>query len=88
LGHIKAIDYENNYNNLSIFNLGTGKSYTVLEVLKTFEKVNNVSLNYKFVDRRPGDLENVYCDPQKSYNVLGWKASRGLEEMCDFTYLI
>lgn len=88
LGHIKAIDYDNKDNNLSIFNLGTGKSYTVLEVLKTFEKVNNISLNYKFVDRRPGDLENVYCDPQKSYNLLGWKANRDLEEMCDFTYLI
>lgn len=88
LGHIKAIEYQNNNNNLSIFNLGTGKSYTVLEVLKTFEKVNNISLNYKFVDRRPGDLENVFCNPQKSFEYLGWKANRGLEEMCDFTHLI
>ena len=87
-GHIKAIEYENNNNNLSIFNLGTGNLYTVLEVLKTFEKVNNICLNYKFIERRLGDLENVYCNPQKSFEYLGWKASRSLDDMCDFAHLI
>jgi len=86
-GHIKAIEYHNNHDNISIFNLGTGNSYTVLDVIKKFEHVNNVKLNYIFSDRRPGDLENVYCDPKKSNDELNWKAQCGLDEMCDFRHL-
>ena len=87
LGHIKAIEYQNKHTNLSTFNLGTGKSYTVLEVLKTFEKINGVQLQYMYSDRRSGDQENVYCDPRKSSRELNWKAKHGLSEMCDFRHL-
>lgn len=87
-GHIKAVEYHNHQNNISIFNLGTGTSYTVLDVIKKFEQVNNVRLNYIFSERRPGDLENVFCDPTKSNLELKWKAEKGLNEMCDFQHLI
>jgi len=86
-GHINAIEYHNNQNNISIFNLGTGKSYTVLDVIKKFEIVNDIKLNYIFTERRPGDLENVYCNPEKSNEELNWKAQYGLDEMCDFRHL-
>jgi UDP-glucose 4-epimerase len=86
-GHIKAIEYHNNHDNISIFNLGTGKSYTVLDVIKKFELVNNVKLNYIFSERRSGDLEDVYCNPEKSNKELNWKAQYGLDEMCDFRHL-
>ncbi len=64
-----------------VFNLGTGNGYSVLELVKTFEEVNKVKLNYIITDRRPGDVEQVWADTQKANNVLGWKAELGAEEM-------
>jgi UDP-glucose 4-epimerase len=64
-----------------IFNLGTGKGYSVLETVKTFEKVTGLKLNYKIVGRRAGDIEKVWADPSYSNNELGWKAEKGLDEM-------
>nr|WKN35202.1 UDP-glucose 4-epimerase GalE [Tunicatimonas sp. TK19036] len=67
--------------NYEFFNLGTGNGFSVLEVVKAFERVNDLSLNYQLVDRRPGDVEKVYADTQYANNELGWKANRGLDEM-------
>ncbi len=64
-----------------VFNLGTGKGYSVLEVIKAFEKVSGVKLNYKIVGRREGDVIEVWADPSFSNKELGWKAEKGLEEM-------
>ncbi len=67
--------------NYEYFNLGTGKGLTVLELIHIFEKVNNLKLNYKIVDRRPGDVEKIYADTTFANNELGWKAELGAEEM-------
>ncbi|MBU1369971.1 MAG: UDP-glucose 4-epimerase GalE [Bacteroidetes bacterium] len=64
-----------------IFNLGTGNGYSVLEVIQSFEKVSGLKLNYKIVGRRPGDVEQVWANPEWSNNELGWKAKRNLDEM-------
>jgi len=67
--------------NFEFFNIGTGEGYSVLEVVKTFEQVNDLKLNYQLVDRRPGDVEKVYADTHLANTELGWQASRGLQEM-------
>jgi len=64
-----------------IFNLGTGNGYSVLEAIKSFEKVTGKKLNYKIVGRREGDIEQVWADPAFSNKELGWKAEKGLDEM-------
>lgn len=64
-----------------IFNLGTGTGYSVLEAVNTFEQTTGVKLNWKFSDRRPGDVEKVWADTGTANKVLGWKAERGLKEM-------
>lgn len=63
-----------------IFNIGTGKPISVLELIKTFEKVNNIKLPYKITSRRPGDVTAVWADTSLANNELGWKALRSLEE--------
>ena len=81
-GHLKALDKIRKEQGVKIYNLGTGKGYSVLELVKTFEKVNNVKVNYKIVARRPGDIPACYADPTKAEKELGWKAEKGIEEMC------
>jgi len=66
---------------LEVFNLGTGNGYSVREVIKSFEKISGIKLNYQIVNRRPGDIEQVWADPTFSNNELGWKAEKGLDEM-------
>ena len=83
-GHVKAL--ENNINGLFIYNLGTGKGYSVLDLVKTFEKVNNVKISYEIVGRRAGDVAECYADPTKAFNELGWKAELGIDEMCRDSY--
>ncbi|MBQ8503143.1 MAG: UDP-glucose 4-epimerase GalE [Clostridia bacterium] len=82
LGHVKALNKVLGGHGLDIYNLGTGVGYSVLDVVKAFEKASGVKINYKIVDRRPGDIATCYSDPSKAYNELGWKAERGIEEMC------
>lgn len=65
---------------VEIFNVGTGKGVSVLELINTFEKVTGVKLNYKIVGRRAGDIEKVWADPKKANEVLGWKAETSLED--------
>lgn len=83
LGHVKAVEKILGKNGVDIYNLGTGTGYSVLDVVKAFEKASGVKLNYKIVDRRPGDIATCYSDPSKALKELGWKAERGLEEMCE-----
>lgn len=64
-----------------IFNLGTGTGYSVLEVIRSFEEVSGLRLNYVLADRRPGDVEQVWADPSRALRVLGWKAAMDLDEM-------
>jgi UDP-glucose 4-epimerase len=64
-----------------VFNLGTGNGFSVMDVIKTFEKVNGIKLNYQITPRRPGDVEQVWADTKRANEVLGWKAELGLEPM-------
>lgn len=82
-GHIKAIDKLNENPDYRIYNLGTGKGYSVLEIVKMFEKVSGKKIPYIVTDRRPGDIATYYCNPQKALNELGWKAKNDLREMCE-----
>ena len=81
-GHVKALDAIERGCGYKVYNLGTGKGYSVLELVKTFEKVNNVSVPYKITDRRTGDVASCYADCQKAYEELGWKAEYDIEDMC------
>lgn len=81
--HVVAMERlfkEENESNYEVFNLGTGKGSSVLEVVSAFEKVSNEKLNYKIVDRRPGDVISVYADTKKANDVLGWKTEKTMEE--------
>lgn len=86
IGHVKAIDKISKDKGLFIYNLGTGKGYSVLEMVKTYEKVNGVTIKYEIVDRREGDIATCYSDPTKAEKELGWKATRDLEKMCYDAY--
>ena len=68
---------------VEIFNLGTGIGVSVLELINLFEKVSGTSLNYKIVDRREGDIEKIWAQPDRANNVLGWKAEKSIEETMD-----
>ena len=81
-GHVAAVRYAEKSNGCEVFNLGTGTGYSVLDMVNTFREVNQVALPYKIVDRRPGDIATCYADPQKSAEVLGWKAEKNLADMC------
>ena len=83
LGHVKALARVLGKSGLDIYNLGTGTGYSVLDVVKAFEKASGVKVNYKIVDRRPGDIATCYSDPTKAMTELGWKAERGIEQMCE-----
>lgn len=83
LGHIKAVEKALNSNEINAYNLGTGTGYSVLDIVKAFEKASGQPVNYKIVDRRPGDLATCYSDPSKALNELGWKAERDLNKMCE-----
>ena len=85
-GHIAALKKVNSSTGVNIYNLGTGHGYSVLELIKTFEDVNNVKVNYKIVERRPGDIASCYANPEKAYRELGWKAEAGIEDMCRDAY--
>lgn len=80
--HVKAIDKLRTNPGCFICNLGTGHGYSVLDMVKAFEKVNNVKVPYSIKPRRAGDIAQCYCSPKKAEIELGWKAELGLEDMC------
>lgn len=82
LGHVKALKRVLGKSGLDVYNLGTGTGYSVLDVVKAFEKASGVKINYKIVDRRPGDIATCYSDPAAAEKELDWKATKNLEEMC------
>ena len=81
-GHMAALDYALGHTGVETVNLGTGQGYSVLEVLRTFERVNQVSVPYRIVGRRAGDLPVCYADTEKAEKLLHWRAEKGLEDMC------
>ena len=81
-GHVAAVKYTAEHKGCEVFNLGTGTGYSVLDMVNTFRSVNQVALPYVITDRRPGDIATCYADPAKSEALLGWKAEKGLAEMC------
>ena len=81
-GHVAALQAIERKCGRAIYNLGTGHGYSVLDVVKTFEKVNGIKIPYSIKPRRAGDIAICYSDPAKAYRELGWKAQYGLEEMC------
>ena len=83
LGHVKAVEKVRRDKGLFIYNLGTGVGYSVLDVVHAFEKASGVKIPYSIKPRRAGDIAICYSDPHKAYKELGWKAERGLDEMCE-----
>ena len=82
-GHVKALDkLDKEDSGLFIYNLGTGTPYSVLDIVTTFEKVNNIKIPYEIVPRRPGDLAIYYANCKKANEELGWVAKKGIEDMC------
>lgn len=82
VGHVKAIEKISQKPGLFICNLGTGKGYSVLELVKNFEEASGVKVPYSIKPRRAGDIAQCYADPTKAKEELGWVAQRGVREMC------
>lgn len=81
-GHIAALKYADKHNGTEIFNLGSGRGYSVFEVIRAFEKACGKTLPYKITPRRPGDIAEYFADPGKANRILGWKTEKSLEDMC------
>jgi UDP-glucose 4-epimerase len=81
-GHLKALEKLSQNVGIVTYNLGTGQGYSVLDMVKEFEKQSGKAIPYKIVPRRGGDVAACYADPQTAYEALNWKAERGLAEMC------
>lgn len=81
-GHVKAVERAKDYLGLYTYNLGTGKGSSVLDIVTTFEKTNDIKVPYTIVGRRLGDIATSYCDPTKAMKELNWKAEKTLEDMC------
>ncbi len=85
-GHAAALDYAASHKGAEVFNLGTGRGFSVLEMVKAYSRVNGVPVPYEIAPRRPGDIAVSYADPSKAERLLGWKAERGLDEICRDAY--
>jgi UDP-glucose 4-epimerase len=83
LGHVKALEKLKEKKGLLVYNLGTGKGYSVFQMVKSFEKVCGKKLKYEILPRRPGDIGICYADPEKARKELHWEAVRSLEQMCE-----
>jgi len=82
IGHLRALEKLREKPGLVTYNLGTNRGYSVLELVQTFEKVSGKKIPYRIVERRPGDIAISYADVSKAERELGWRAIRGIEEMC------
>ncbi|MFW2365226.1 MAG: UDP-glucose 4-epimerase GalE [Desulforhopalus sp.] len=85
-GHVKALERLFCKPGLTVYNLGTGRGYSVLEMVKAFSEVAGVEIPYSIVERRDGDIGTCYADPTKAEQELGWKARLGLRKMCEDTW--
>ncbi len=83
LGHLAALKRALTKTGVDVYNLGTGNGYSVLQLLKAFEKAANKTIPYEIVERRPGDIAACYADASKAKAELGWQATRGVDEMCE-----
>ena len=84
--HVKALDYAMNHTGAEVINIGTGKGYSVLQVLHAYEKACGKKIPYKIVARRPGDIATCYADPSKAKKLLGFETQYDIEEMCEDGY--
>src|SRR5207237_384542 len=82
LGHLKALEKLKSNPGIVTYNLGTGRGYSVLEVIAAFERAAGRAIPYQVVARRPGDVATSYADPAKANSELGWSAGRDIDEMC------
>ncbi|AYE33873.1 UDP-glucose 4-epimerase GalE [Clostridium septicum] len=82
-GHLKALEKLNENPGLVTYNLGTGKGYSVLELVKAFSEASGVEIPYKIVGRRPGDIATCYANPSKANRELNWVAEKGIKEICE-----
>ncbi len=80
--HLKALERAAKVQAVEYFNIGTGTGYSVLDIVKAYEKATGLHVNYRISERRPGDIATCYADPTKAYEVLGWRAENGIDEMC------
>jgi UDP-glucose 4-epimerase len=85
-GHLRGIKYQDKMKGFDAINLGTGEGISVLEMVKAFEAIADKTIPVKYTGRREGDVESCYANCQKAEKLLGWKASRSLEEMCETTW--
>ena len=85
-GHVSAIEYANEHKGTEIFNLGTGNGYSVLEMVNSFSKINNVDVPYEIAPRRAGDIAACYANADKAFEKMHWKAEKTLDEMCKDTW--
>ncbi|MCX5773223.1 MAG: UDP-glucose 4-epimerase GalE [Fusobacteria bacterium] len=81
-GHVKAVEYIAKNSGVEAINLGTGVGYSVLDIVKSFEKVNGVKVPYKLCERRPGDVATCFANAEKSLNLLNWKVEKSIDDMC------
>lgn len=82
IGHIKALDRLLKVKGCEVYNLGTGKGYSVLDIVKAFEKASGIKINYRIAPRRAGDVACCYADATKAKEVLGWQAQYDIDDMC------
>ena len=82
-GHIKALEAQVGKTGVFVYNLGTGEGYSVLDMVHAYEKASGVKINYKIVDRRPGDVESLYADTTKAREEIGFVAEKTIEDMCN-----
>lgn len=80
--HVLAAGYAMEHSGVETFNIGTGVGYSVLDMVRTFERVNDLKIPYKITARRPGDVATCYADSSKAKKELGWEAEKNLEDMC------
>ncbi len=81
-GHVNAVEKVTSTNEVNVYNLGTGNGYSVLDIVKAFEKANDLTIPYSIKPRRAGDLASYYANPKKAKEELGWEAQYDLERMC------
>ena len=81
-GHVAACDYLKGHTGCEVFNLGTGVGYSVLDLIRTFEKVNGIHIPYEVIERRAGDIATCYADATRAHEMLHWQAEKSLEDMC------